>query len=207
MALALWPKGDCWGGGGQFVSGNRIDLNHRDDEMVLAQGFIIPKRFKLQLFGSSSGWGEDDPVWSARLIRDGWNLVSYPTGTKDEHGAKVMLEYSPPIVWRKSNPKWPKRYSVEMAVLGLNERNGPWYIVEHIIVRGNGEVDRIGETDWADWSNSGDLLYAMDGVLYRLPCKDGVLSAMEESVKLVDLSASQFELREAPDRFREWPKT
>jgi len=94
-----------------------------------------------------------------------------------------------------------------MAVLGLNERNGPWYIVEHIIVRGNGEVDRIGETDWADWSNSGDLLYAMDGVLYRLPCKDGVLSAMEESVKLVDLSASQFELREAPDRFREWPKT
>lgn len=88
------PKGTALAAVDSLSLDNRIDLNHRDDEMVLAQGFTIPKRFKLQLFGSSSGWGEDDPIWSARLIRDGWNLVSYPTGTKDEHGAKVMLEYS-----------------------------------------------------------------------------------------------------------------
>jgi hypothetical protein len=27
-ALALWPKGDGWGGGGHFVSAKRIALNH-----------------------------------------------------------------------------------------------------------------------------------------------------------------------------------
>ena len=206
-ALALWPKGDGWGGGGRFVSDARIDLNHRPDEVVLADGFSVPKRFKLRLFGKSPGWGEDDPIWSSRLIRDGWILVSYPSATKDDYGSKVMLEYSPPIIWRKPNPKWPRRFSVEMAVLGLNERNGSWYMVEHIVNRGGDEVDKLGRTDWADWSSTGDLLFAMNGCLYRLPCREGVLASLEESVKLVDLSGSHFEFREAPDRFRQWPKT
>ena len=87
-ALALWQKGDGWGGGGQFVSESRIDLNHRPEEMVLAAGFSIPTRFKVRSLGERPGLGEDDPVWSARLMRDGWTLTSYPTGTKDDFGAK-----------------------------------------------------------------------------------------------------------------------
>lgn len=206
-ALALWQKGDGWGGGGQFVSESRIDLNHRPEEMVLAAGLSIPTRFKVRSLGERPGWGEDDPVWSARLMRDGWTLTSYPTGTKDDFGAKVWLEFSPPIAWRKPNPKWPKRYLLEMAVIGIHERDGAWYLMEHNVVRSGGKVDKIGRSDWADWSHSGDLLFAMDGCLYRLPCRDGVLLPLEESVKLVDLSASRFEPREAPDRFRRWPKT
>ena len=29
-ALALWPKGDCWNGGGWFVDDRKIRLNHRE---------------------------------------------------------------------------------------------------------------------------------------------------------------------------------
>src|SRR5437763_3411149 len=38
-ALLLWPKGDGWGGGGHFLSQRRIALNHRDNEMQIANGF------------------------------------------------------------------------------------------------------------------------------------------------------------------------
>jgi hypothetical protein len=31
-ALALWPKGDCWWGGGLFTSDRALWLNHRPDE-------------------------------------------------------------------------------------------------------------------------------------------------------------------------------
>ena len=126
--VALWPKGDGWGGGGHFLSQNRIALNHRDGEMGLADGFSLPKWLTVKQYGERPGWGEDDPVWSERLGRDGWTVVSYPTGTKDDFGAKVWIEFAPPINWRKRNPKWPKRYSLEMSITGLKERDGPWYL-------------------------------------------------------------------------------
>ena len=70
-ALALWPKGDGWGGGGLFETRRRIALNHRPAEMYLADGFRMPKSYTVHPFGEHSGWGEDDPIWSTRLERDG----------------------------------------------------------------------------------------------------------------------------------------
>lgn len=205
-ALALWPKGDGWGGGGHFLSRNRIALNHRDGEMRLATDFSLPKGFTVNQFGSRPGWGEDDPVWSERLKRDGWTLVSYPTRTKDDFGAKVWIEFAPPITWRKRNPKWPERYSLEMSITGLKERDGPWYLTEHSVIRNEGEPDKIGRSDWADWSNSGDLLFAIDASLYRVPCKRSVLAPLEGAKKIGDFSTLQFESREAPAEARRWPK-
>src|SRR5271157_4978410 len=127
-ALALWPKGDGWGGGGHFLRQGRIELNHRDKEMGLAKGFSIPRWLTVTQFGNRPGWGEDDPVWSERLKRDGWKLVGYPTKTKDDFGPKVWWEFDPPITWRKSNPRWPKRYWIEMSITGLKEKDGPWYL-------------------------------------------------------------------------------
>ena len=165
-ALAMWPKGDGWGGGGHFLSKTRIALNHRDTELKLAEGFSVPKWLKVKQFGARPGWGEDDPIWSERLKRDGWKVVEYPTRTKDDYGAKVWVEFSPPIRWRKVNPKWPKRYSLDMSIVGIKEKDGPWYLIEHSVISNDGKTDNIGRSDWADWSQSGDLLFALDGCLY-----------------------------------------
>jgi len=204
-ALALWPKGDGWGGGGHFLSEKRIALNHRAGEMELATNFSLPKWLTVKPFGDRPGWGEDDPVWSERLKRDGWTLVSYPTRTKDDYGAKVWMEFVPPIIWRKRNPMWPKRYSLEMSITGMKEKDGPWYLTEHSVIRNENEMDRIGRTDWADWSQSGDLLFARHGCLYRVPCKRGILATLEDAMKIVDFSKSQFKARDAPDEARRWP--
>ena len=60
-ALAMWPKNDAWGGGGRFVSRTRMELNHHDSELKLAQGFSVPKWLKVTQFGERPGRGEDDP--------------------------------------------------------------------------------------------------------------------------------------------------
>jgi len=204
-ALALWPKGDCWGGGGQFVTQRRIALSHGPNEMNLGDGFRIPKWLKVEPFGKYSGRGEDDPIWRPTLQRGGWTLTSWPTATKDDFGAKAMWEPSPPIAWRKPNPKWPKKYCLGMSIIGIGEKSGPWYMTEHSVIRNGKEIDRIGRSDWADWDHSGDLLFAMDGCLYRVRCKQGVLAPLEDATKLADFRNMKFEPREAPEKARRWP--
>jgi hypothetical protein len=203
-ALALWPKGDGWGGGGHFLSQHRVALNHRAAEMKIGEGFSIPKWLRVEQFGKHPGRGEDDPIWSERLIRDGWVLISYPTATKDNFGAKVWMEFTPPITWRKRNPKWPKQYSLEMSITGIRERDGPWYLTEHSVLRNEADLDKIGRSDWADWAQSGDLLFAMDGCLYRVPCEGGVLAPLEHAIRIADFSNMKVEPREAPDEARSW---
>ena len=58
-ALALWPKGDAWGGGGLFKAGDRIALNHRETEMALAASFHVPNWLAVHPFGKHAGWGEE----------------------------------------------------------------------------------------------------------------------------------------------------
>jgi len=88
-ALVMWPKGDGWGGGGHFLSRHRIALNHRDGAMEVAKGYSLPKGLRVEQFGERPGWGEDDAIWSKRLERDGWILVSWPTKTKNDFGSRV----------------------------------------------------------------------------------------------------------------------
>ena len=107
---------------------------------------------------------------------------------------------------REQNPKWPKRYSLEMSITGFKERDGPWYLTEHSVVKDKVEIDRMGRSDWADWSQSGDLLFAMDGCLYRVLCKGGILTPLEDAKKIADFSGLRFEPCEAPLEARRWPK-
>lgn len=196
--LAMWPKGDCWGGGGHFITQHRIALNHRNSEMSLAEGFSLPKSVRIEQFGERPGWGEDDPIWSDRLTRDGWRLVSYPTRTKDEFGSRVSWEPDPPIKWQKPNPKLPTRYLLEMAIIGIHERDGPWYLAEHSVIDTAGKVERLGRSEWADWSPDGDLLFAMGGKLYRAKSGRSGLAGLEDAPVIADFSNLRFENREAP---------
>lgn len=204
-ALALWPKGDGWGGGGHFFSRSRIMLNHREREMALAEGFSFPKWLTVGPFGDCSGWGEDEPVWFARLQRAGWRLTCYPTGTKDEFGAKVALEYDPPITWQKMHPLQPELYTLQMSILGIHKRNGAWWLVEHAVLGKKGHAEKIGRSEWADWSSEGDLLFTQSGCLYRLRCIGGVLGPIETSEMLADFSGLEFEGKESPEEARLWP--
>jgi hypothetical protein len=204
-ALALWPKGDAWGGGGRFLSRDCIELNHRQAEMTLADDFNLPNWLCVKPFGDRPGWGEDDPIWSSHLTRDGWTLAASPHSTKDDYGAKVWIEYDPPIRWEKAHPRWPEKYILRMSILGIKERNGPWYITEYSICGENGYTVAIGRSDWADWSRDGDLLFAQSGCLYRLRPLKGRFGPIEQSKEIADFNDCSFQCVEPPEGVQSWP--
>lgn len=132
-ALALWPKGDGWGGGGHFEKENVISLNHRDPEMSLAEGFALPASFVVQPCGDRSGGGEDDPVCSRRMERDGWRFDDQHGETTEHREAKIWIRFEPPLVWTKPH-RHSGRYSLEMLTHGIKETEGSWYVLEHRVV-------------------------------------------------------------------------
>jgi len=205
-ALTLWKKGDGWGGGGLFSKSGQILLNHRPNEITLAEGFTLPKRFSVELFGDRPGWGEDDPIWSMRLRRDGWKMVQLSDDVKPDWKAKVVWKLSMPTIWQKPHPLWSERFTLQMAILGMKERDGPWYVIDYALLDRNGDVAAIGRCDWADWAPNGDLLFAQSGCIYRLSPKHRKFGLIESSRVIADFNELKFQPVQAPPEATMWPK-
>ncbi|WP_224368121.1 hypothetical protein [Hyalangium versicolor] len=93
-----------------------------------------------------------------------------------------------------------------MRILGLHEREGPWYVMEYdlIDVKREEEVP-LGRLDWADWDSNGDLLFAREGRLYRLePQRKDKTVDVHHLHEVADLRGLTFENRRAPPGAAEW---
>jgi hypothetical protein len=204
-ALALWPKGDAWGGGGLFAEEHKILLNHRAAEMQLGEGFSLPQNFLVKPFGQNPGWGEDNPILDERLTRDGWRMIQAGEAIRHGIGASVWIDFNPAIVWSKRHLR-SRRYELQMQIRGLNERTGPWYLIDHVVKDSDtGSVISLERTDWADWCSSGDLLFAKDGKLFRLALSaEGMLAAPETAKLLIDLTGSIFKPVQPSDEAKQW---
>lgn len=198
-ALAMWPKGDAWGGGGLFTNERTIGLNHRKEQMGLAEGFNLPKSMHVEPCGAHSGRGEDDPIWSMRLVRDGWMMKQAPGGWENRKNSRIWHEFSSPWIWTKSCEPW----TLEMSIFGISERDGPWYVIEHRVIGQTGRTAIcLGRSDWADWSQSGELLFAREGRLYRVNMNDQ--TSLGNPGELLDLRDMRFESVSAPHEAALW---
>jgi len=191
-ALALWPKGDAWGGGGLFEKENVVLLNHPAYQMELAEGFVLPKNVRIKQCGFSSGGGEDSPVFDLRLRRDGWRRMEESKLTKHGINAKLSWTYDPPLTWAKTSPVKTSN-ELQMLIHGVHQRDGAWYLIEHILIdKITGSSFSLGPTDWADWDRDGDLLFAKDGQLFRLSRVKDKLEELNQSKLLIDLNDQKF---------------
>ncbi len=94
-------------------------------------------------------------------------------------------------------------WAIEMRLQGLHEREGPWYVMEHQLTDGSGNVvSSMGRSDWADWSRSGEVLFARSGRLYRISLDSK--RAPGEPEELIDLRDLKFEPIEAPQDAKVW---
>lgn len=203
-AVALWPKGDAWGGGGLFAREDEILLNHRPDERALAEGFSLPRHVKVRPLGEYAGRGEDSPIVDARLERDGWRRVQEGRVVRHKLGAPLGYTFDPPEVWAKLHPS-SQRYELRAETKGLRELDGPWYVTEHLIIdKGTRTKVKLGRTDWADWLPSGDLAYASGGKLFRLRVVKGELQPPSEAKLLIDLTDRALRPLEPPEAARRW---
>ena len=194
-ALALWPKGDCWNGGGHFVSQYSICLNHPPDKASPHPDFVSGCR-KISIASYGQYRGEDDTVWEATLERDGWNLVQ--RGKWGKYGATkgVAWKALAPEIWRKPHPSKP--FVLQMAIEGIGKRDGSWLTLRYrILDKALNAVSDLGETDWADWDHQRDLVFAKNGCLYRH--KHFFKRNADEAILIADFNNQKFEAMEAPE--------
>ncbi len=204
-ALALWPKGDGWGGGGLFDSELSLQLNHRPGEDVLQEGLRLKKNMRVRLYGERPGWGEDFPIYHSLLLRNGWNLARQGECDGPDWNAKVMWEFTQPITYEKKSQGGRR---LRMLIKGMSQKNDAWYWVDYDVLKDNEELlFTLPRTDWADWDSDGDLVFARNGKLFRLHKKNfsRFQTRGDEALKeIADLSGLTFESKEAPRKAATW---
>jgi len=199
-ALAVWPKGDTWGGGGLFVSNSHFLLAHSTkrinsdiDEFKLMDGFTLPKRFRMQPFDRHSPVHDCD-VQQARMVLSGWRFVQRYVWHVNQ-----SLFAEPEIMARPlDNPKQPcfelRRWRTSFEIVRAEV---------HDLTAGT-QRD-LGRVDWVDAGPNGDVLWSAGGKLFRLagPWRRG--ANIDAEAKLVaDLNDMAFEAIEAPKRVMHW---
>ncbi|MBV9421255.1 MAG: hypothetical protein JO348_15915 [Alphaproteobacteria bacterium] len=183
-AVGLWAKGDCWHGGGLFLSSRSYWLN--------GMHFSVP--------ASVDGLKQCSPppppphgnneclgVYFIRLLRDGWTLLG---DDKPEVGTYIVR------FEKKIDAHWTLR---KIAVATLNKRKPGQgvYFDEHALVsaRGGEVLSKLG-WEWADVDESRKrIVWAERGCLYAAKLKAG---GMQEPELLYDFTPMNFEAIAAP---------
>jgi hypothetical protein len=225
-ALALWSKGDAWGGGGVFMAPKAIGLNHREvgpaqsgteksssvrwhplgPETEEAPDNPVPKRFKVQRWSEYAGGGEDNPILHHRATRDGWTLVDAGDAGPHSQGSYGWL-FNRPEIYERVAPG--QALVLRRYLRAIYQKNGPWYVEDFEVRKSDGTVRRLIEAcSWADWQANGDLLFALGDSLYRLPGNHAAELASDplNNAKCVaSLGELRFDGIIAPDWARQWP--
>lgn len=152
-ALAMLPKGDCWYGGGLFVSDRNYWLNEgftphsvlRDSSEVVEDTNAGPPLY----FG-----GECPHVYYNRLLRDGWEMLDIEA----DHGRATTIfekRISPSAVMRK------------LCHAGPPVKGKGCYWDEHEIEFRDGEKLTYPDWGWAELVDR-NIVYAEHGKLFRM---------------------------------------
>ncbi len=176
--IIAWKKDHCWYGGGLFEDDYRVWVNEPPPEPATTRSNMFSLTFNEQ------ARGEDEPVFSQRLTRDGWALVQQGDIQFD---GRRFVTHSPEI---RRNPGGHGEL-LEMA------RS----------VDGFSSIDRYAMTTcdgirfdltaaWADFDQAGRLVAVRDGVLLHLRSGEGRLS---ERV-IADLNDMEPDSAARPDR-------
>jgi len=175
-ALALWPKGDCWHGGGSFKNDRVVLLNHKP-EVSTPHKKHKPHRLLL-VIPNPQAHGEDDPIFSQRLERDGWQLRE--AWQVENRGYPKLFHTTQPEVREKTNPNRTHAVRLTRSIECLDYS-------EDFAIRDVRQflVANIARASWVDWDQQGRLVFARDGKIFAASIK-GDSNLIEEL--LIDLN-------------------
>jgi hypothetical protein len=190
-ALALWPKGDCWHGGGSFKNGRVVLLNHKPKVAIPHKKH---KPHRLFVIPNPQARGEDDPIFSQRLERDGWRLKGI--WQVENRGYPKMFHTVQPEVREKANPSRTHVIQLTRSIECLD------YSEDFAVrsVKRSLAVDIAGAS-WADWDQQGRLVLARDGKILAASIKSDN-NLVEEL--LIDLNPSKPEPLPPPEWATKW---
>lgn len=207
-ALAFWPKGNSYGGGGLFDTNDQIRLDYVEWESLSPSVETpLPKWLRVERIVRKS-WEEYSlcSPWIQRLQRDGWKISATPTGTKDERGRAMLLELDPPLTLEREHPKFGDEAILRMRVLGHGRSGNSGLIIEYEVELKDSDLIPLERCEWADWSATGHLLAAKAGCLYRCKVTPESIDPMESTTQIADFNGMTFERVLAPPETLEWPR-
>lgn len=183
-AIVLWPKGDCWHGGGLFISKNEVWLNHRP-EIAMMHPNHVSSMFKVN--PNPEAYGEDDPVYYRRIERDGW--ICAQQGKFNRNYPKWKTEQTE--IWEKIG-RSGKKLQQELLTVDYKAYGSNYQEVFRLIQK-NGSETSITDAEWAELDQNGKLVFARKGKIFRGVLEKDRLSETE----LIDLNASKRPSRKA----------
>lgn len=152
------------------------------------------------------------PYFSALAI---WPCFGHWTGGGFFAGPREIILYEPdcgltpiqnaPLPSTLTISPWSRIKDVDIRpAIARNPSRNPSHRHEDIAIALHLAGCRF--VDWSEVTPAGDLLFACDGSIWRHPAWDGSLtpSILGNARKLIDLSASSFELVRAPDAAMRW---
>ncbi len=173
-AIALYGKGDTWGGGGLFHSQNSYSLDGchdpkgplKESKEIHRKDPQVPK----ELFGK-----KDWSPYSQRLFRDGWEPV---------------------LQKEKYQDAWSQNYEKQLPLNWILKKFSDHDQEAHELINKKSGAVVSGENwEWAD--RDGDtLVWAAKGCIYRATIKD--TETISEPRLLYDFNPDKFERIEAP---------
>lgn len=185
-AIAMFPKGDCWNGGGLWTSDTTYWLNesgappvwhtvlHDTDELLRDRTYQPPERFNNECLG----------VYYPRLLRDGWRLMrrSQPS------------DFAGVDVFEKPLPHgWTLRKIAHSG--GPHARGRGVYWDEHELVP-PGPGDSIKQPEWEWAEQDGDrLVWAERG---KLMSGEMAAHGLAHVACLRDFNGMAFQTSQAP---------
>ncbi len=185
-ALDFFPKGDCWEGGGLFISNSRYWLNDRyfdQNESFIDSGSFTREYTTEQ---SESRFGAEClGVYFNRLMRDGW-LLTNETQSGASHSTTT---FDKPI-----SQFWTLR-KISHAQLGADEGKGVYWD-EHELRNCSQDIF-VPQPKW-EWADidRGCVVFAESGNIFRSTID--ISRGIDSRTLLHDFKNYSFEDLEAP---------
>jgi hypothetical protein len=191
-ALALWPKGDCWHGGGLFLDKRTLWLNHRSD---VAKPHKDHQPKGLRVIPNPEAYGEDEPIYYRRLERDGWVMLQEGSFEESRDEGWPAVE---PRVWEKPNSARERTLVMRFHGYLYKTYGSPRVFRYSLLDKLEGSEVPIEGATWADWDQQGRLVFARDGKLLAQETPGAAPTV------ITDLNGQEPESIVSPEQARHW---
>jgi len=158
-ALALWPKGDTYRGGGSFTTDRDLLLNH-PPEAASPHPNHLPVGLRVK------PTTKRDVLLIRSSHQDGWRVLQ---SLKYDYWERRTLL---PGVIEKKIPSGKMKLQVEVYF----DPDEQWVCS---LVTDRGKEFAIGIGTWADFDHAGRLVFASEGKLFSARLKDGKVGLRE----------------------------
>lgn len=152
-ALALWPKGDTWNGGGFFLSDDTLVLTHGEGPYEAAPGFSAPPGLTVLPFTRANAPGLTERAETAPSVGR-WRPDPGRSGG-----------------WILAAPQGHACITTTSEITADPRRSLP-ESVRHSLCAGGGPPVPLPVSSWAAFDGNGDLLFSRGGALFRLAAAD-----------------------------------